>query len=95
MLDWVLAFAGAFAGAYLFLFYSELATRPGAPTTFDIVVGVSGIVLLLEATRRAVGLPMTILAIVFLAYVLGRRLHARRDRAQRRVAPAHCSRTCG
>ena len=71
VLDWVLAFAGAFAGAYLYLFYNELATRPNAPTTFDVVVGVSGILLLLEATRRAVGLPMTILAMVFLAYVLG------------------------
>ena len=32
-LDWVLALAGAFAGAYLLLFYRELATRPGQPTT--------------------------------------------------------------
>ncbi len=32
-LDWVLALAGAFAGAYLFIFYRELATRPGQPTT--------------------------------------------------------------
>ena len=31
--DWVLAFAGAFAAAYLLLFYRELATRPGKPTT--------------------------------------------------------------
>ena len=29
-----------------------------------------GILLLLEATRRAVGLPMTILAILFLAYIM-------------------------
>ena len=32
-LDWLLAFAGAFAAAYLFLFYRELALRPGQPTT--------------------------------------------------------------
>ena len=31
--DWVLAIAGAFAAPYLFLFYGELATRPGQPTT--------------------------------------------------------------
>ena len=30
---------GAFCAAYLFLFYNELATRPGQPTTLDIVVG--------------------------------------------------------
>ena len=34
----VLALVGAFAGAYLLLFYSQLATRPGQPTTMDIAV---------------------------------------------------------
>src|SRR5690606_18110859 len=67
--DWAMAFAGAFAGGYLLLFYNELATRPGMPILQDIVVATVGIVLLLEATRRAVGLPMTILALVFLAYI--------------------------
>ena len=70
ILDWIFAFAGAFAAGYLFLFYNELATRPGAPTQFDVAVGVVGILLLLEATRRAVGLPMAVLAVIFLAYVL-------------------------
>src|ERR671915_2276451 len=73
--DWVLALAGAFAGAYFLLFYAELATRPGIPTLRDIIVASVGIVLLLEATGRAVGLPMTILALLFLAYImLGRYL---------------------
>src|SRR5690606_4793 len=67
--DWVLAFAAAFAGAYLLLFYDQLATRPGQPTTFDIVVATVGIVLLLEATRRAVGTPMAILAMIFIGYI--------------------------
>lgn len=73
--DWIVAVASAFAGAYFLLFYAELATRPGRPTLQDIIVASAGIVLLLEATRRAVGLPMTILALVFLAYImLGRYL---------------------
>jgi TRAP transporter 4TM/12TM fusion protein len=67
--DWVFAAVGAFAGAYLLLFYAELATRPGVPILMDIVVASVGMVLLLEATRRAVGAPMTILALVFLAYI--------------------------
>ncbi|HEU0200798.1 MAG TPA: TRAP transporter permease, partial [Burkholderiaceae bacterium] len=66
--DWVLAIVGAFAGAYLFLFYQELAQRPGQPTTLDLVTGAAGLVVLLEATRRAVGVPMTVLALVFLLY---------------------------
>ena len=68
--DWVLALAGAFAGAYLLLYYAELATRPGKPVMFDLVTGTIGLLLLLEATRRAVGLPMTVLALAFLAYTL-------------------------
>jgi TRAP transporter 4TM/12TM fusion protein len=68
--DWALALVAGFCGAYLLLFYNELATRPGQPTTMDITVASVGMLLLLEATRRAVGLPMTILAIVFLAYTL-------------------------
>ena len=67
--DWLLAAAAAFCGAYLLIFYRELATRPGQPTTFDIWSASLGIVLLLEATRRSVGWPMTVLAAVFLGYV--------------------------
>src|SRR5687768_13666102 len=68
--DWILAAAGAFAGAYFLLFYGQLALRPGQPNMQDIVVATIGLVLLLEATRRAVGLPMTILAVLFLVYIL-------------------------
>jgi TRAP transporter 4TM/12TM fusion protein len=68
--DWALAIAAAFAGMYFLLFYAELATRPGRPTLQDIIVATIGIVLLLEATRRAVGMPMTILALIFLAYIM-------------------------
>ena len=70
-LDWVLAIAGAFAGAYLLLFYRELSLRPGQTTTMDIVVSVMGLVLLLEATRRSVGWPMALLAVLFIAYAMG------------------------
>ena len=67
--DWILAILAGFCGAYLFLFYQELSLRPGIPTILDIVVGSLGIVLLLEITRRSLGLPMTILALVSLAYI--------------------------
>jgi TRAP transporter 4TM/12TM fusion protein len=66
--DWAFALAGAFAAGYLLLFYSELALRPGQPNTMDIVVASAGVVLLLEATRRAVGWPMAVLALLFLLY---------------------------
>jgi TRAP transporter 4TM/12TM fusion protein len=66
--DWVLAIAGAFCAAYLFLFYRELSTRPGQPTQMDLVTAAVGVVLLLEATRRVLGLPMVVVAVVFLTY---------------------------
>jgi TRAP transporter 4TM/12TM fusion protein len=69
--DIVLAIAGAAAGGYLLLFYAQLATRPGQPTPADVTGAVVGVLLLLEATRRTVGLPMAVLAVVFLAYVFG------------------------
>jgi TRAP transporter 4TM/12TM fusion protein len=71
ILDWVFALVGAFCAAYLFLFYRELATRPGLPTQFDVWISMVGIALLLEATRRVLGLPMVIVALVFLGYTFG------------------------
>ena len=66
--DWILATAGAFCASYLFLFYTALADRPGLPTTYDLVVGVIGMALLLEATRRALGPPLMVVAGVFMIY---------------------------
>ncbi len=68
ILDWILALAASFCAAYLYIFYSELASRPGNPTTQDVVVGIMGLVLLLEATRRALGPPLMIVALVFIIY---------------------------
>ena len=68
VVDWVFAIVGALCAAYLFLFYRELATRPGQPTSMDVWAAVVGILLLLEATRRVLGLPMVIVALVFLTY---------------------------
>ncbi|MEJ6656613.1 MAG: TRAP transporter permease [Pseudomonas sp.] len=66
--DWLMALAGAFCAAYIYLFYAALAERPGSPTTIDVVVALVGLVLLLEATRRALGPPLMIVALVFIVY---------------------------
>jgi len=67
--DWVFALVGAFCAGYIFLFYVELSGRPGQPTTVDLIVSGVGMVLLLEATRRALGPPLMVVALVFLCYV--------------------------
>lgn len=67
--DWLLAGVGAFCAAYLFLFYKDLALRPGAPTRMDIAVGLVGVAILLEATRRAMGFGMLVTTGLFMAFV--------------------------
>lgn len=67
--DWLLAVAGAFCAAYLYLYYNELATRPGKPTTMDLSVGLVGVAIMLEATRRAMGMGMLITTGLFLIYI--------------------------
>jgi len=68
--DLVLAFTGAAAALYLLVFRDALAARAGAPIVVDLVVGGAGLAVLLEATRRAVGPPLVIVALVFLGFSL-------------------------
>ncbi|MFY2510244.1 TRAP transporter permease [Vibrio pectenicida] len=70
-IDWLLALTSSFSAGYIYIFYTQLAERSGAPTTLDIVVAVIGMVLLLEATRRALGPPLMVVAAVFLFYTFG------------------------
>ena len=67
--EWLLGLAAAFCTGYLFLFYAELSTRPGQPSPMDLVVAVAGLALLLESARRVLGLPMVVLALVFIGYI--------------------------
>jgi TRAP-type uncharacterized transport system fused permease subunit len=66
--DWILAIIAALCALYLFMFHRELAARPGQPIMADLVVAGCGMVLLLEATRRALGPALTVIAVVFLIY---------------------------
>jgi len=66
--DWIMALVGALTCVYLIVLKDALADRMGAPTTGDLISAVVGVVLLLEATRRALGPPLMVVAIVFLVY---------------------------
>lgn len=70
MMDVALGLLAAASAAYLFIFYQQLALRPGTLTTADLVTACIGIPLLLEATRRALGPPLAIIALLFLIYSL-------------------------
>ncbi|MED3572341.1 TRAP transporter permease [Cytobacillus praedii] len=66
--DIILAILGVAVGAYWPLFIDEIVMRAGRLTEIDFYIGLLAVLLVLEATRRAVGLPITIIAVVFLLY---------------------------
>ncbi|MGQ4665084.1 TRAP transporter permease, partial [Metabacillus halosaccharovorans] len=68
--DGILALLSVAVGAYWPLFFNDLVMSVGRLSTMDFVVGIIAILLVLEATRRAVGLPITIIAVLFLLYGL-------------------------
>jgi TRAP transporter 4TM/12TM fusion protein len=68
--DILLAIIAIVVGAYWPLMIDELVMRVGRLTDLDFYIGLAGILLVLEATRRTVGLPITIIAIIFMGYAL-------------------------
>ncbi len=68
--DVVLALLGVAVGAYIVVEYTPLMYRAGLPTTLDLVFGALAILLVLEAARRIVGLPIVIVAAACLLYAL-------------------------
>jgi TRAP transporter 4TM/12TM fusion protein len=68
--DWVLMAVGAFCTFYVFWFSDTLAmtARSGLPTQAQVIIGAVGIVILLEASRRALGPALTIVGSLFLLY---------------------------
>ncbi len=70
--EWGMAIVGAATALYLYVYYKDISDRVGAPIMQDFVVAVIGLMLLLEATRRALGPALMIVASLFLVYtVLG------------------------
>ncbi len=68
ILDWVLAIAGAVAALYVPWIFADLAFRVGDPLPIDVAMGTILIVVLLEATRRSMGWPLPLIALLFIAY---------------------------
>jgi len=70
LIDIALGLIAAASAGYLFVAYEQLAQRPGNLTTLDLVTACIGIPLLLEATRRALGPALAVIALIFLGYSL-------------------------
>ncbi|MBZ9940068.1 TRAP transporter permease [Mesorhizobium sp. BR1-1-13] len=67
-LFWALGVLGFGTGLYNWVFYTDLIRRSGFLTVPDLVVGAVLVVLVFEAARRLMGLPLAIIAFIFLAY---------------------------
>ena len=70
LVDIALGLIAAASASYLYFAYEQLAQRPGNLTTLDLVTACVGIPLLLEATRRALGPALAVIALIFLGYSL-------------------------
>ncbi|QGT99458.1 TRAP-type uncharacterized transport system, fused permease component [Candidatus Syntrophocurvum alkaliphilum] len=70
--DVILAFLALFVGYYFAYFVNEITVRipRNDATSLDLLVAVLGVFLVLEATRRCVGLPIVVIASVFITYAL-------------------------
>ncbi len=67
--DWVLAVVGVCACLYLIVFDEAISARAGLPTTADLVAATAGMTVLAISVYRTLGLPLVIVASVFVLYV--------------------------
>ena len=77
VLDFVFAILGIIVTLYLAIDYEGLVYRQGIlakiqvgdfSIPYEIIIGSIGILLLLEATRRAIGIPLVVIAVIFLFF---------------------------
>jgi len=78
IIDFLISLVAAFCCLYIYFFYDQLVDRGGfllnislgqnINIPIELIIGISGILILLEATRRAIGLPLVIIAICFLLF---------------------------
>jgi TRAP transporter 4TM/12TM fusion protein len=68
ILDIVLAILSILSGLYVIVNMDAIVDRAGMPNKWDVFFGVVMIVLVLEMTRRVIGLPLVVVSIVFLLY---------------------------
>ena len=77
IIDILISLVAAFCCLYIYVFYDDLVNRGGIllvkeifgfKVPVELIIGAIGIIILLEATRRAIGIPLVIIAICFLLF---------------------------
>lgn len=69
--DWILALAGLGVGLYIMFFFPKIILRMGMVPDDRFIVSVIAILIVLEATRRIMGLAMVIIVSIFIIYAFG------------------------
>ncbi len=77
-IDILIAIIGAVCCLYIYVFYDQLVDRGGILLKInfsndfnipvELILGIIGILILLEATRRAIGIPLVVIAVCFLLF---------------------------
>ena len=70
IITFLLTFVAVFACLYLFAFKLEISNRAGLPNSIDLFFSIAGIVCVMIAVYRVVGMPLVIVASCFLFYVM-------------------------
>ena len=66
--DWFLIIIAFVVGSYIWIEFDSIIERQGDWTNLDIVMGIVATILVMEGTRRVIGLFMSCIAMVFLLY---------------------------
>ncbi len=77
-IDILIAIIGAVCCLYIYVFYDQLVDRGGIllkinfsnnfTIPIELIIGIIGILILLEATRRVIGIPLVVIAVCFLLF---------------------------
>jgi TRAP transporter 4TM/12TM fusion protein len=67
-LDYLLAAAAVISGLYLTLTWGDDPLRLREPSVIDTAMGIVMIIVVLEGSRRTIGMSLTVIALLFLAY---------------------------
>lgn len=67
-IDYLLIFLAPVPFIYIALIQDQLIMRGGIPNTSDVVMGTLAAIIILEATRRKVGMALPVIALILIAY---------------------------
>ncbi|MEK9552890.1 MAG: TRAP transporter permease [Alphaproteobacteria bacterium] len=70
IVSWALMLTGVAACLYLFIFKLDIANRAGLPNRYDLFFSIAGMLCVMVAVYRALGLPLLVVAAIFIFYVM-------------------------